>query len=410
MASATRKRQRGGTRHVALSIIAVGDTPPNEFRIFAAGENTTSKGTYLFDEAAARAVMAGYEKHGIDVMIDLEHLSVADPDSSINFDPDARGWCRLEVRNGELWAVDVKWTADGAARLTEKRQRYISPVFGFDKKTRRIIDVLNIAITALPATDQLEPLVAASYGAPTNIAEGETMTPEQLAKCAEILGLGADANVEDVLATLAAVVKKVNDAANGAPADAGAEAAAAASDAPKEDDVPAMAAAKRLSVTTRTLSKLSGKTEISEAIAEIETWRKSHLSLEEERQKDATERATLEASERRKLVGELVKLNAETPATAWAEVDGVPDGKTPCKRLNDEPIAELRARVAKLTKAKGATPPPVTRPPAKGGDGEHGLSEREIALCKERKIDVSKYAATRAAIRAQSNHTQREGV
>jgi len=398
MASATRKRSTRGDRYVALSIIAVGDTPPTEFRIFAAGENTTSKGRYVFDDEAARAVMSAYQKHGIDVMIDLEHLSVVDPDSSISFDPDARGWCRLELREGELWAVDVKWTADGAARLTEKRQRYISPVFGYDKTTRRILDVLNIAITALPATDNLEALVAASSRAVLNISEGEAMTAEQLGQLAEILGLGADANVEDVLATVAAVVKKVQDAANGAPAE-GEDAAAAASDAPKEEDVPAMAAAKRLSVASRTLSKLSGKTEISAVITDIETWRNSHLSLETERAKDATDRATLEASERRKLTGDLVKLGAETPATAWSD----DDGKVPVERLAKEPITELRARVAKLTKAKGGTREDP-RPPVK--TAATGLSERELAMCAERKIDPVKYAATRAAIKARSTNVQ----
>jgi hypothetical protein len=145
---------------MTLSIRSTSDAPPTEFRIFAAGMNRTSNGDGLFDEQAARDVMARFQTHGVDVMIDLEHLSL--DDEGPNFDPDARGWCRLEVRNGELWATNVKWTADGEARLREKRQRYISPVFEYEKATRRITNVLNIAITAMPATHKIAPLVAAS--------------------------------------------------------------------------------------------------------------------------------------------------------------------------------------------------------------------------------------------------------
>lgn len=142
--------------------IAAGDAPPTEFRVFRAGVNTTTKGEFVFDEAAAKLVMAAYGQHGADVMIDLEHLSLAG--ESRHFDPDARGWCKLELRNGELWAVGVKWTPDGESRLSDKRQRYISPAFDIDKKSRRIVRVMNIAITAMPATDNLTPLVRARGG------------------------------------------------------------------------------------------------------------------------------------------------------------------------------------------------------------------------------------------------------
>jgi phage I-like protein len=316
-------RVREVLKLVALSaLIPVGDEPPREFRIFAAGENTSTKGSINFDEHAARAVMTEYGKHGADVMIDLEHLSLEDPARSINYDPDARGWAKLEIRNGELWAVDVHWTPEGEARLREKRQRYISPAFTFDPKSLRVTEVFNIAITALPATDQLAPLVAASRREKFN--EGAPMNQEQLAAIAEALGLGADANVEDILATIAGMVKKIQDAANGA-ADAAGDAAedAVKEELPPGEEEPApLAAASRLRAATRKLARLSGKKEIGEVVCEVESWRASHLELEAEKAKIAKERTLLEGSERRKLVGELVKLGAEIPATAWQDADG----------------------------------------------------------------------------------------
>lgn len=364
--------------------IAVGDVPPTEFRIFAAGENTTTKGTFLFDDQAARSVMNAYQAHGNDVMIDLEHLSLEQESNA--FDPDARAWCHLEVRNGELWATQVGWTPDGETRLREKRQRYISPAFEADKKTHRITRVLNIAITALPATDNLKPLVAASARVRLTIEGDSPMTPEQFAALAEALDLGPDANVEDVLATVAAMVKKIQDAANGTPpAD---DAAAAANDAPKKDEPAPMVAAKRLSVASRTLARLAGKSEISEAVTEIETWKASHLELEQKRAVLAQERTTLEGSERRKLVGELVKLGAETPATAWAD----DDAKTPAKRLVDEPIAELRSRVTKLAAAKRSVKDPV---PPTAVAGATDLTPEQLKICADTGCKPEVFAALR---------------
>lgn len=467
--------------------IAVGDSLPAEFRIFKAGENATSHGSFLFDAEAAKSVMAAYEEHGIDVMIDLEHLSVENPEVSANFDPDARGWCKLELRSGELWAVAVVWTADGAARLKEKRQRYISPVFAFNTESRRVEELFNIAMTSMPATDNLEPLVAASarmrrtaardlrklsagvafadicravqsalderypYAWIVDIFDGSVvyefamklweqtysfngtaallaatpievnrtyapaaapvaasrrqklsanegdnaMTPEQLAQLAEILGLGTDANVEDVMATIAAMVKKVQDAANGAPPND-------ATDAPPKaaSGAAPMVAAARLATASRVLVRLSGKKEIGEIVREVEAWHTSHVELEKRQGELAKERATLEASERHRLVADLVKLGAEIPATAWAD----DDAKQPAEPWASMPLEQLRTRVEKLTLAKGGalvrSPRlvPAALPKDKGGqvivvDGESvEISAREIVNCNQLNAKLEDYA------------------
>jgi hypothetical protein len=145
--------------------LAVADDLPTEFRIFKAGWNDTENGRYLFDDKAAQDVITASKRWDVDNMIDLEHLSV--DKEAPNYDPDARGWFRLELRDdakgkSELWAVSVRWTEDGAERLSKKKQRYISPAFDFDTKTKRVTQILNAAITALPATHGAIELVAAS--------------------------------------------------------------------------------------------------------------------------------------------------------------------------------------------------------------------------------------------------------
>jgi hypothetical protein len=338
-------------------------------------------------------------------MIDREHLSIADVDRSVNFDPDARGWCKLELRNGELWASQVTWTPDGTVRLSEKRQRYISPAFVIDD-ANRIVEILNIAITSMPATHNLEPLVAASRRVQRLAVEVEggnsNMTPEQFAAIAEALGLGADANIDDVLATIDAMVKKVQDAANGTDTPAGEVPPADAAITAAAEGVPVVAAASRLYAASRLLVRLSGKKDIGAAVQDVQSWRESHLELEKERAKLAAERAVLEASERRRLVAQLVTCGAEMPSTAWSD-----DTATkPAEPWASMPIEALRTRVVKLAKTKNGAAPtgapkPAPAPADKSGqivmvNGEAvELSAREVQTCAELKAKVEDYAANK---------------
>ncbi len=188
---------------ITLSSVAT-STPPTEFRIFKRGVNPTSKGDFVFDDEAAKLVMAAYRKAGTDIMLDLEHLSL-DSDGE-NYDPDAYGWCKLEVRNGELWAVAVTWTEEGAARLRSKKSRYISPAFHFLTDSGRVTEIYNIAICAVPATYETPALVAASKRVGKKIG---TLTVEvekmDIKAILAALGLKEDATTEDALAAIKAL-------------------------------------------------------------------------------------------------------------------------------------------------------------------------------------------------------------
>lgn len=184
--------------------LAAGPTPPREFRIFRAGWNDTYKGKYLFDEEAANLVMASFREHGVDRPIDLEHLSI--DEEAKHYDPDARGWLKLAVRNGELWAVDVKWTPDGDRRLRACTQRYISPFFDYDPKTRRVQSLYNVAICAIPATKDMPALVAASARSKLElVALSIEANDMEFKKLLAALGLKDDASLEDALAAIKAL-------------------------------------------------------------------------------------------------------------------------------------------------------------------------------------------------------------
>lgn len=178
-----------GRKWFLLSEIG-GVEPPSEFRVFRSGVNTTLKGPFLFDADAAAQLMAAYREHGVDVMLDWDHLSVT-PGTPAK-ERRASGWCSIELRNGELWATNVRWTAEADAGIRAKEWRYISPYFATDDQRRPVL-LLNIALTNVPATDRLDALIAAS------VAAFPTEKPMDLSKFAAALGLPATASEAEIL-------------------------------------------------------------------------------------------------------------------------------------------------------------------------------------------------------------------
>jgi phage I-like protein len=135
-------------------------TPPAEFRIFPFGPIATTRGTFLFDREAAASVMARYRDHATDLSMDYEHAALKDA-GAISHGAPAAAWFQLELRKDGLWATRVKWTPDADRYLRQGEYRYFSPAFAANEKTGRIERLVNIALTNLPATKGMTPLVAA---------------------------------------------------------------------------------------------------------------------------------------------------------------------------------------------------------------------------------------------------------
>jgi phage I-like protein len=189
---------------------------PTQFRLFRKGVNTSTKGTVIFDAKAAEAVMSDYAQHNADLMLDLEHLSIKR--DAPNYNPDAMGWFKLALRNGELWAVDVRYTPEGASRLENKKQRYISPYFMVEKATKRVVQIVNSALTALPATDGPMALVAASRVQTHGLMAFSIVgNPMDLSVLCELLGLPADATLDDIAAAIKALQEGKTPAAGETP-------------------------------------------------------------------------------------------------------------------------------------------------------------------------------------------------
>jgi Mu-like prophage I protein len=416
-----------------LSFAIAGDAPPTEFRIFKAGVNDSQKGSVLFDDLAAKLVMSSYKRWGIDLAIDLEHGMVdvapgaADPTAR-----DARGWCKLEVRNGELWAVDVRWTPDGIARLTNKTQRYISPCFDRDAKTKRVVEMFNIALTAIPATNQAPALVAANrlgrkHMAKTNHKVTFSMDSDTVMKALESLEEGDMEACKEILKALIASAASGEEpgADDGAEGD-GAEGVATPSEGsevkpkevdsadpgdpeadPDEKDEKDPEKKEERKAMRSMLRTLTGSKTFGASLSVVQVWRKSHLELETERTRLAAERAVLESAERRSIAGELVTLGAEFPATIFVD----PLKPTVLKqRWTKMPIAELRSHLADQKSARKGQK--NLRPPTgKTDDGTTTeiveLSATDLQLCKQMNCDPKEYARLKG-VRIQDERARAE--
>lgn len=374
----------------------MGDSPPTEFLIFSAGVNETQKGPFTFDAEAARSVMSTYATEGVDLMIDLEHESLSPQDECVRPDcRDARGWFQLSLRpDGSLWAVNVRWSPDGARRLAEKTQRYISPAF-FDEDGR-VMALVNAALCARPATYDARPLVAASQRRLAHRDTRDTLTltkmdPAQVKAALDAIEAGDSAKALEILKALIATAAGGDAAppADAPPADPTAESADGA-------PPPAAPASDPKAATQMTALAATFRSEMASMKAAIVTATTALASIN-------TEYRAAESTKRAELVGELVKLGAETPATAWADAEK----KIPCKRLAAEPVADMAKRVEQLSVAY--TGVIAHEPPTAGTIDVSSLTPRQLALCAKNKITPEEFVVRLSgAVRRFSPNTETE--
>lgn len=365
--------------------------PRKEVRLFRAGLNPTENGDYWFGPEQAASVMTHHQKHGVPVMIDLEHLSL--DDESPNYDPDARGYGRLEVRSGELWLVGIDWTPDGADRIAQRRQTYLSPVFPRNAENL-ITRIHNIALTAQPATDH-----AMSVAASARTRGHGSMNAKQIRELYNLLKAGMshdDAMVKlaidakmlqgavkalggdpsgDIPSLIAVLVTAVDELTKPKPADA------PAADKPADDAPPA---------------EPPSADGLSTDASELESLRRADAKRRDDERKEL-ETLRKQASERnkedrvkcaRQLVGGL----KFTPADVWADEQAT----TPQDWILAMPLAQLRSLAARSTTGHpGAAPRP-----AAGGSavvpvgGPCDVSEYEMTRlrvkCDATKVDFAK--------------------
>lgn len=165
---------------IPVTLAAGGDKPtlPTEFMVCCNGETETLKGPIRCSEFSCQRVVDAMRAAGRDKLpFDYNHGQVA----WLGGDGRAAGWFVPASRDGALWATQIEWTPRARAELDAKEWRYFSPAL-FRDDNGNITELVNIALTNLPATLNQTPLVASQFGR----KDPQDMTLEQL-----LVSLGA---------------------------------------------------------------------------------------------------------------------------------------------------------------------------------------------------------------------------
>lgn len=180
----------------AVTLAAAGE-PPTEVRLWPFGQvrarwASGAEASFEFDQAAAADVMRNYVERGHDLPFDYNHAQL----EAGRGDRDARaaGSFELELRGDGLWLTNVRWTEDAENYIRRREYRYLSPAFRATS-AGRIVELLNVALTPLPATVGASPLVASQIEAPSPSEAGRE---EESVEIARVIGLGVDASPADV--------------------------------------------------------------------------------------------------------------------------------------------------------------------------------------------------------------------
>jgi phage I-like protein len=181
---------------------------PGEFQLLPEGkiEINGEEPIYL-DAAAAQEIIAYFKQRGLDMVIDYEHQTLSDVQAP------AAGWAKDLLWKGKegLWVSMREWTKKATDYLNNKEYRYFSPVMIIRASDRKIIRIINVALTNTPAINNLEPIVAK--------LNFEQIDKEDLnmKKLKELLGLAADAAEEKVTEAVIVLVNKLKVFETAAP-------------------------------------------------------------------------------------------------------------------------------------------------------------------------------------------------
>jgi phage I-like protein len=142
---------------------------PGWLRLLPLGQVNLVDGRPPFEvnpESLADIVQA-FGARGTDLVIDYEHQSLKGGQAP------AAGWIKdLEVREDGLWA-QVEWTGKAEEYLKRREYRYFSPVLRIDPDSRHPQELMNVALTNVPAIKGLSPLVAKWGGEALTVGESQ---------------------------------------------------------------------------------------------------------------------------------------------------------------------------------------------------------------------------------------------
>lgn len=170
---------------------------PEVISVLPFGHVVSQKGEFDVDEESLAAMKEQIAQRGVDLVVDYEHQTLTGERAP------AAGWVKeLFAEDGHIKAR-VEWTIPAKQYLENKEYRYLSPVITVRKSDNKATGLHSLALTNTPAIAGMTPIVNSS-----TFQGGETNMNELIKKIAAALGLGEDADEEQILTALSACVEE----------------------------------------------------------------------------------------------------------------------------------------------------------------------------------------------------------
>lgn len=185
-----------------LSLARVGDVlaAPDWVQLFPAGPEIKARDARRWTLPDPQVLVTAFAANQADLPFDIEHATeIKAPKGE---DAPAQGWIKeMQVRADRTVWARVEWNAAGAARLTGKEYRYVSPAFRHTA-AGEILAVTSAALVTQPALTM--PALAGQGRDNPNDNQEEYMS--LLARLVGALGLAASASEDDVIAAITSQV------------------------------------------------------------------------------------------------------------------------------------------------------------------------------------------------------------
>lgn len=145
---------------IELVTLASGERQlPTEICLFKAGTTETTKGAFVCDATAARFTIDNVKSHYGEALTNFDYGHGQVGFLQTHDSAKSAGWAKLAERNGALWATEIEWTPTARKALLDREYRFFSPTVYRDPETKRLTNLVNVALTNLPATKGQRPIV-----------------------------------------------------------------------------------------------------------------------------------------------------------------------------------------------------------------------------------------------------------
>lgn len=159
------------------------------------GRVETGEHVFEVNEEAGRNVLAAFNRQGVDLLVDYEHVSEPQFARADKLAP-AMGWVKqIEAVPGEGLFGVIEWTPEGQRLVQNKSYRYLSPVVNYRESDGVVTRLRSAALVNQPAIPRMPALVNKERS-----NEQEKQMEPLLVYLREKTGLPADASAETILA------------------------------------------------------------------------------------------------------------------------------------------------------------------------------------------------------------------